>query len=250
MVKLTYERTKIRNSPEVLKEQVTKVIESVKKIDGVYSVVLVNPNENSDHQYLVVLDDENVDAITKVSQIKFSDCEIKTSPWTHFWIHLNEKNEVVQNYLRTGSIVFDRGYLRPIQELLFQGKIKPSKEAVWGEMVASQEAMKRANAHIKQAVVDLYWCMVDCAHALLAALGEVAPSPKEMKKMLDEKVVPRNLLSLKQTQDFQEVFEMAKKIDHGEVFELSGRDYKELERKAEHFLHDVKKLVKEVSKIP
>ncbi|RME77900.1 hypothetical protein D6774_02710 [Candidatus Woesearchaeota archaeon] len=249
MVTISYKQKQMRNAPKQITQQLGDIVRQAKTIKGIYSLILVNPFDQEHHQILCIIEDNNKVAEKKALELSSSFCTAKTIFWSHFWLHLNNKNAIVLEYLRKGAILFDNGYASPLQELLFQGKLRPSKEATWNEMLASQEAMKRANNHIKQAVVDLYWCMVDCAHALLATLGEVAPSPKNMKTLLNEKVVKRNLLRKEHVDNFEEVFLVAKRIDHGEVFELSGRDYEELEKKAQHFLTDVKELIKELSKI-
>ena len=56
---------------------------------------------------------------------------ITTLKFTSFWEYIRAGDPVGVNILREGMALIDSGFFEPMQQLLIQGKMRPSPEAVW-----------------------------------------------------------------------------------------------------------------------
>ena len=100
---------------------------------------------------------------------------------------------VIINVLRDGVAVYDTNIFEPMQELLRNGKIRPTMEAVHKYFDRAPRTILNSKWHVLQATLDLYWAVVDAGHAALMRLGEVPPTPSHMPKLIHEKLVKKKL---------------------------------------------------------
>jgi len=250
MVNITLEHNKKKNTPVALPSHLFQFVDQVQMLPGLLSVLYINPRETESPHLLALFLDDAQESIEAYAKMQMQGIQTSSLFWSHFWIHFQDKNAVILNYLRNSAIVFDKGYALPLQQLLLDGKIRPTKESVWHAMIESQESMKRANNHMKEAVVNLYWATVDSAQALLSAMKIIPPHPKEIVRILEEQIVPRNIMTKEVVEGYGQLHAYAKKIEHDELFSVSGEEYKLLERHAEEFMNTVRKIMKNAAKLP
>jgi hypothetical protein len=190
----------------------------------------------SDIDVLLIIDDvANVvtQELTESYQLVVRGNATKTSPRLHvntlklssFWEYCREGDPVIVNMLRDGHVLLDRGFFAPAQLLLQQGRIRPSKEAVWTYYARAGTTMRSARKHILSACVDLYWAAMDASHAALMSVGEVPPSPEHVPDLLERKLVSRKLLASHYPKLMGELYHLQKAIAHREVKEISGEQY-------------------------
>ncbi len=67
---------------------------------------------------------------------------ITTFKYTSFWEYVRNGDPIAINILRDGVPLIDREFFRPLQLLLFQGRIRPSQEAVWNYYYKSPETLQ------------------------------------------------------------------------------------------------------------
>src|SRR3989344_9618845 len=96
--------------------------------------------------------------------------------------------------LRDGVPLLDIGFFEPLQVLLKQGKIRPTPESIWSYLGRASPTIYNSKWHLLQAVLDLYWAVIDAAHAVLMEYGEIPPSPGQVSSILNEKLVKRKIL--------------------------------------------------------
>lgn len=102
---------------------------------------------------------------------------INTIKISNFWDYLRDGDPIGINMLRDGVPMFDSGIFEPAQQMLFQGRIRPTKEAVWIYWARAPNTVQNARWHVMQAMIDLYWAAIDAAHAALMRIGETPPTP-------------------------------------------------------------------------
>ena len=209
---------------------------------------------NSDIDVLVVVDDVDFqidDAIAKSYRVitgkiveKISKkLHITTLKLTHFWEYVKVGDPVVLNILRNGFAILDSGFFTPLQVLLYQGRIRPSEEAIYTYFERAPRSLKQVEFNFLKSVSDLYWAMIDSAHAALMRIGEMPANPREIPKILEDKLVKTNLVS-KECADFaKEIYDLSKKIAHQKLKEIKGVEIDELKEKAERFVDEMKKIV-------
>lgn len=162
-------------------------------------------------------------AATKISQ-RF---HISTLKLSNFWEYCRAGDPVVINMLRDGVILVDKGFFGPAQLLLEQGRVRPSREAIWTYYARTGNTLKSARQHLLAAGVDLYWSAIDAAHAALMSVGEMPPTPEHVPDMLERALVKKGLLDKRHPKVMRELYQLQKSILHREIKELSGEHYQQ-----------------------
>ena len=161
--------------------------------------------EKSDIDVLVILDDltisltrevtEAYSVIVQKSIVRVSTrLHITTLRFTSFWDYIRNGDPIGINMLRDGVALIDSGFFDPLQALLKKGRIRPTSESIWAYYVKSPNTLHNSKWHILQASIDLYWAVIDAAHAALMKLGEIPPTPEHVADMMEGKMVRKGLL--------------------------------------------------------
>ena len=167
---------------------------------------------------------------------------ITTLRFTSFWEYLRVGDPLGVNILRTGIALIDTGFFYPMQLMLYEGRIRPSTESVNAYYSRSASVMYNAKVKILQAAMDLYWGVIDSAHAALMKQGEIPPAPKEIHEHVERKLVKAGLVSKKCPAIMREFYLLSKKILHREIQEMQGRHFDGLNEKAIFFTKEMRKV--------
>lgn len=169
---------------------------------------------------------------------------LTTLRFTNFWEFAMNGDPIVINILRDGIALLDTGFFDPLQALLFQGRIRPSYESIWTYQSRANNTIHNSKWHILQATLDLYWAVIDSAHAALMKIGEIPPSPTHVADMLREKLMlEKKLIGSKEVDTMQMFFELSKKIVKREIKEVSGSQFDDYHKRASHFVQIMKAIV-------
>ena len=209
--------------------------------------------EKGDIDVMVVVDDisikmtpEVVEAyriITENSVNKISTkLHIVSLKFTSFWDYVRNGDPVIINILRDGSPVMDQNFFTPVQYLLKQGRIRPTMEAIHSYYERAPRTLYNSKWHITQATLDLYWAVVDSAHAALMRKDNVPPSPAHVADMMEEKLVPLGL-DKKHVATMRKFYNLMKMITYREIKQISGPDYDRYFEEAEAFVKEMGKIV-------
>lgn len=208
--------------------------------------------KGSDIDILIVLDDvsvvltkELVEAyrilIEKIVANVSLKIHVTTMRMTSYWEYVRAGDPIMTNILRSGVAIIDTGIFMPLQILLKQGRIRPSPESVWAYFIKSPVMINNSKWHVMQAVLDLYWAVVDSAHAALMKLGEIPPSPEHLSEMLTEKMVKKGILDARYPKIMNRFYQASRMITHREVKEISGEEFDKYLIDAQDFV-DVMKM--------
>ncbi|MBN2420864.1 hypothetical protein JXB27_01140 [Candidatus Woesearchaeota archaeon] len=168
---------------------------------------------------------------------------INTIKLSNFWDYLRDGDPIGINMLRDGVPLFDTGIFEPAQQLLFQGRIRPTKEAVWIYWARAPNTIQNAKWHVLQAVIDLYWAAIDAAHAALMRIGETPPTPSHVADMLIEKFVKTGHLQKKYAETMRNLHRTAKMIAHRQIVDITGDAYTNFLNETDEFVHAMKKII-------
>lgn len=210
-------------------------------------------NPNSDIDVLVVVDDAKYTISYELSQSyriltgnivsKVSDkIHVTTMKLTHFWEYARSGDPVIINILRSGYSIYDAGFFEPMQFLLFKGRIRPTEEAVYSYFERAPRNLKNVDYNLLKCVSDLYWAVMDSAHAALMKIGEEPPSPRKIPQMIHEKLVKPGVIDSKHHDTAQEIYDLSKKIAHQEIKVIEGKKIDELKKKIEDFVEKMKEI--------
>ena len=160
------------------------------------------------------------------------------------WKHFLHRTPQIFETLRNSYILHDIGFIRPLQELFVQGKIRPSKESRNVFFVKAEKGLKNSTKHMNAAMVDIYWAVVDVAHAAVMMAGITPPSPKELAKVLREELISRNLIHKRCADIMDEIYETAKRIMHKQKWDMTGKEFDRYMGEAEFFINEVTQFVR------
>ncbi len=209
---------------------------------------------SGDIDLLVIIDDVTVELSPEIVQtyrIVIEKTIAATSTRLHvtslklstFWEYIRAGDPVGINIIRDGVALLDTGFFDPLHALLARGRIRPSPESVWTYFTRAPKTIHNSKWHILQAALDLYWSVIDSAHAALMKLGETPPSPDHVADMLDKQLVQKGLLDRKYSAIMRNFYTLQKKILYRDVKEITGAQYDALLRDAQDFVSAMEKFI-------
>lgn len=157
-----------------------------------------------------------------------------------FWEYVRAGDAIAINILRDGIALIDTGIFDPLQALLIQGRIRPTHESVWTYYGRAPRTLLNSKWHIMQATLDLYWSVIDAAHAALMHQGQIPPSPEHVADLLEEQLVNKKLLEQKYANIMRKFYKLMKGLTHREIKEIQGKDYDKYLKEAEEFVDRIK----------
>src|SRR3989338_3812943 len=208
----------------------------------------------NDIDILIVVDDtsiyltseviETYRVITEKIASDTSDrLHITTLQLTHFWDYARAGDPLAINMLRDGVPLLDIGFFEPLQVLLKQGRIRPTPESVWSYLGRASPTLYNSKWHLLQATLDLYWAVIDAAHAALMKHGEIPPTPEHVADLLEEKLVKKKLLERKYVAIMRHFYKTMKMIVHREIKEIKGEEYDRYYKAAEDFVNRMREFI-------
>lgn len=168
---------------------------------------------------------------------------ITSMTFTVFWENIKNGDPVSVNILRDGVALTDIGFFEPLQLLLKQGKVRPSEESVWRYFGRAPKTLLNSRWHVLQATLDLYWAVIDSAHAALMRANQVPPTPDHVADLLEKIFVARKQLEPKFVEIMRDFYDLNKKITHRQIQEISGPEYEKLYARADLFVRRMKVII-------
>ncbi len=252
------------NEKEIAMDFATKTYKKFNKL--IKSIVLFGSQvkntavAGSDIDIIIIIDDasiqwdqeliawyrEELGKLIKANPYK-KELHINSVKLTTWWQDLIKGDPVVINILRFGEPLIDfGGFFSPLKILLQQGKIKSTPEAIYTALQRAPFHLARSKSNELNAIEGLYWGMVDSAHAALMAAKQIPPSPEHIPIMLKEIFVDTGNLKMKYVTDYRDLYVLHRKIVHGEITDLQGKEIDEWQEKTEKFIQEMTRLVKEI----
>ena len=209
---------------------------------------------HSDIDVLVVTDDTTfqlTEELIEAYRIIVENVIVRISPklhitsmtFTSFWEYVKAGDPVAVNILRDGVSLMDTGFFTPLQQLLAQGRIRPTEESVWRYFGRSPRTLLNSRWHVLQATLDLYWAVIDAAHAALMRKNVVPPSPEHVAEILQEVYVKHRLLEPKYVDSMNRFYRLSKMITHREIKEVTGAEFERHYQEADEFVKRMRRLI-------
>lgn len=246
----------VRSFAKEVEKELGEIVKTI-AIFGSHAKKLQDGSEThkkSDIDILIVIDDstrimsqellQTIKIILEKKILQISKkIHLTTLMLTQFWDLSRKGDPIIINILRDGVPIIDSGFFDPMQALLFQGKIRPSWESVWTYYQRAPATLQNSRWHLLQATVDLYWAVVDSAHAALMKVGEMPPSPSHVADLMDKKMVPQKHAEQKHVATMRNFHEISKKIVRKEIRDISGADFERLYKDAKDFVDHMRKII-------
>ena len=219
------------------------------------STVRNKGEKQHDIDILVIVDDTSVfigEDVTEAYRIitekliasVSTKIHVTTIKFTSFWNYMRAGDPIGINILRDGLPLIDKGFFAPMQVMLYQGRIRPTYEAIWTYFEQAPKTLDNSKWHIMQATLDLYWAVIDSAHAALMKLGEIPPSPSYIADLIEKRMVKTKMIEKHYVTSLRIIYRTAKMITHREVKEVSGAHYDRYYKEALDFVTRMRKFIK------
>ena len=212
--------------------------------------------KTDDVDILIVLDDVKIqfnEEIVQTYRVILQKIIANTNPkklhiqsmkFTSFWEYVRAGDPVATNILRYGIALVDTGFFDPLQMLLDQGRIRPTPESIANYFAMSPSSLSQSKAKLMGAGIDLYWCVINSAHAALMHHGEVPPSPEHVVDVMKATLVKDKKISAESVKTMDEIYKLFKDITIGSKREFTGKEYDIYSKKAEKFMKEMDKYIR------
>jgi predicted nucleotidyltransferase/uncharacterized protein (UPF0332 family) len=211
-------------------------------------------DSKGDIDILVIVDDASLIVTADVAEtyriiaeklvVEISErLHITTLRLTSFWEYIRAGDPIGLNMLREGVPILDTGFFRPLQIMLQQGRIRPSPEAIWTYFSRAPATLHNSKWHITQATLDLYWAVIDSAHAALMRMDELPPTPEHVADMIEQRLVKCGFVSQRYAHIMRNFYRLSKMIMHREIKEISGSEFEKYYQDAYDFVTTMKRII-------
>ena len=215
--------------------------------------------KRGDIDILIIVDDISIalDAglveayrvITEKILIKTSRrLHVTTLKLTSFWDYIRMGDPIGINMLRYGIALIDTGFFDPMQALLRRGRVRPTEESIWTYFARAPVTLNNSRWHLLQGVLDLYWAVIDSAHAALMTQGEIPPTPSHVADLMQEKLVGKKLLEKKYPPTMRNFYNLMKMITHREIKDITGEEFDRYYNEASDFVRRMEKFLADTKK--
>ena len=168
---------------------------------------------------------------------------VTTMKFTTFWDLSRNGDPLIINILRDGIALIDTGFFDPLQVLLLRGQIRPTFESIWTYFNRAPNTLNISRNHLLKASDDLYWAVIDSAHAGLMRIGVIPPSPAHVADLMEAKMFPQKLCTKTQINTMKFFYKLHKEIEQRAISDISGIEYEKYYVKAVSFVEKMRKII-------
>jgi len=259
---LNLEKKEVEKTEIPKGEIYTKIIEFTNAIrksygDLVKSVLIFGSaatgdmKKTSDADLWIILDDtvtkssEDLDKIITQIQlvsVQLKDIHVQTTVLTEFWGWMKRGSPELFNYLRVGLVIYDTGFVKPVQRMLKAGLLPPSEETVGIKAKSAEAHLKKVQLTIKSMIFDLRYAATDSCQSVIMYYYKTTPDqkqmPEELKKLVNEKKLEPEYID-----KYAELNKLWKDIEHNKIKEVAGEHLSKAMNLASDIINRMKKLL-------
>jgi predicted nucleotidyltransferase len=209
--------------------------------------------KTSDADIWVILDDtatkssedlERIIAQIQLTSVQMKDIHVQTTGLTEFWGWMKRGSPELFNYLRVSLVIYDTGFVKPVQRMLKAGLLPPSEETIGIKAKSAEAHLKKVQLSIKAMIFDLRYAATDACQSVIMHYYKSTPDQKhmaeELKKLVDEKKLESEYID-----KFNELNKLWKDIEHEIIKEVEPEHLNKAMTLAKDIIHRMKKLLPE-----
>jgi len=175
------------------------------------------------------------------------DLHINTVKLTTWWDDISKGDPTLINIIRYGEALIDyAGFFEPMKVLLQQGRIKSTPESIYTMLDRVPQHILRSQQAELSAIEGCYWAMVESAQAILMAIKVLPPSPEHIAILLKEHFVEKKLLKMKYVTAIRDLYDLHRKIVHGEIKDVDGKVIDGWQNIASDFFKETLRIIEEI----
>jgi predicted nucleotidyltransferase len=259
---LTLEKGELEKKEVPKGEIYTKIINFTNQIRKTYgdlikSVLIFGSaargdmKKTSDADLWIILDDtatkgsedlERIQTQLQLISAEMKDLHVQTTGLTEFWGWMKKGSPELFNYLRVGLVIYDTGFIKPVQRMLKAGLLPPSEETVGIKARSAEAHLKKVELLIKSMIFDLRYAATDACQSVIMYYYQTTPDQKHMPEEL-QKLVKEKKLEPEYITKFEELNKLWKDIDHKKVKEVDTTHLTKAMKLSSDIIYRMKKLL-------
>ena len=178
-----------------------------------------------------------------------NELHIQTYLLTEFWDAVKDASPVIFTFIRDGIPVYDRQTFMPWKALLKMGKLRPSPESIDMFMKTAEKTKEMVNRRLTEAMIDIYYSVLNPSQALVMLYGLPPPTHKETITMMEDIFVKKEKMIKKSEMEILvKAVKLFKEYEHDKKFSISGKKIDELVKETDAYLKTLKELRKQIEK--
>ncbi len=215
------------------------------------SVARGDMKKTSDADVWVILDDtatkssEDLERIRTQLQLissEMKDIHVQTTGLTEFWGWMKRGSPELFNYLRVGLVIYDTGFVKPVQRMLKAGLLPPSEETVAIKARSAKAHLEKVRLSMKAMIFDLRYAATDACQSVIMYYYKTTPDQKAMPEELKKLVIDKKL-EPEYVEKFVELNKLWKDIDHGRIKKVEPEHLARAMNLATDIIERMKKLL-------
>ncbi len=156
---------------------------------------------------------------------------------TDFWESVKDAHPVIFTFIRDGVPLHDKGTFLPWKALLRMGRLKPSPEAIDMFMKTAEKTEEMIERRLLDAMVDLYYKVLNPSQALIMLAGSPPPTHKETPKLMkDIFVTKEKLLKASEVVVLKKLVEMFRSYEHNPKMTIKGAEIDQLIKDSDAYI--------------
>ncbi len=231
----------MKESEKIGKEEIhTKVVqftnEARKQYGDIIKSVLIFGSaargmmkKGSDIDVWVIVDDtatkssedlEKVNTQLYLIAHELRNLHIQITTLTEFWSWVKLGSPELINFLRYGLIIYDTGFIKPVQRMLTMGLLPPSEETIKLKAKAAEGRYKKIKIDMKSLIFELRYSALDICQSVIMYYFKEQPDAKMIPKFL-KKLVKERKIEAEYVRKFKRLDKLWKDIDHKKIKDIT-----------------------------
>ncbi len=174
---------------------------------------------------------------------------IQTYLLTDFWESVKDASPVIFTFIRDGVPLYDRGTFMPWKALLRMGKLKPSPESIDMFMKSADKAVEMVDRRLIDAMIDIYYSVLNPSQALIMLAGNAPPTHKETVTKMEEIFVKKEkLLKKSEIAILEKAVKAFKEYEHDLKYKISGTEIDKMIKETDIYLKRLRELKVQIEK--
>ena len=186
---------------------------------------------------------------TALAGVKKDILNVQIYLLTDFWESVKDAHPVMFTFIRDGVPLYDKGTFLPWKALLKMGRLKPSPEAIDMFMKTAEKTGEFVERRLMDAMIDLYYKVLNPSQALIMLYGSPPPTHKETPKLMkDIFVIKEKLLKISEIAVLEKLVNLFREYEHNPKMKIAGSEIDALTKSSDVYIKRLEELRKDIEK--
>ena len=168
---------------------------------------------------------------------------------TEFWESVKDAHPVMFTFIRDGVPLYDKGTFLPWKTLLRMGRLKPTPEAIEMFMSTAEKTGSLVDRRLLDAMIDLYYKVLNPSQALIMLSGSPPPTHKETPKLMEDIFVDKEKMLKKQdVAILAKLVKLFRDYEHNPKLTIKGSEIDKLIKDSDIYIKRLEQLRKQIEK--